>query len=101
MDQKYIESLEDQLLLECHLYGRQIYINDFPVNALISTSATTKSLQIAGFYKNQTLDVVIPKYKNEPKINNIILFNGKTYQIKQIEDLEYEHGYRITMELIT
>ena len=100
MEQEYINSLSDQLTLECNTFGEEITINGFDMNALVSTSATTKNLQVAGFYKNQTLDVVAPLYSDVPKLNNIISYNNKTYQIKQIENLEYNSGYRLTMELV-
>ena len=100
MDEEYVSALADQLLVECFSFGQGIEINGNKINALVSTSPTTKSLQVAGFYKNQTLDVVAPLYSENPKLNQQILFNQKTYQIKQIENLEYNSGYRITMELV-
>ena len=101
MDEDYVSALVEQLSVECLTFGQSIQINGNVVNALVSTSPTTKNLQVAGFYKNQTLDVIVPLYSETPKLNQVILFNLKTYQIKQIENLEYNSGYRITMELVT
>ena len=101
MEQEYIHSLSEQLTLECNTFGQGIEINGNKLNAIVSTSPTTKNLQVAGFYKNQTLDVVAPLYAEVPKLNHIVIYNSKTFQIRQIENTEYNSGYRLTMELVT
>ena len=100
MEQGYIDSLSDQLTLECNTFGQGIVINGHKINAIVSTSPTTKNMQVAGFYKHQTLDVILPLYAETPKLNHTIVFKTKTYQVRQIEEMEYTSGYRITMELI-
>ena len=100
MEQNYIDSLIDQLSLECHLYGQEIIIENKKINCLVSQSATTKNLQVAGFYKNKTLDIVIPSGKINPNLNDIVLHKNQTFQIKQIEELEFDHGFRFVIELI-
>ena len=100
MEQNYIDSLIDQLSLECHLYGQEIIIENKKINCLVSQSATTKNLQVAGFYQNKTLDIVIPSGAINPKLNDIVLYKNQTFQIKQIEELEFDHGFRFAIELI-
>lgn len=100
MEQSYIDMLSDQLTLECNTYGQGIEINGHRVNAIVSTSPTTKNMQVAGFYKHQTLDVILPLYAETPKLSHTIVFKAKTYQVRQIEEMEYSSGYRITMELV-
>lgn len=100
MNETYIESLQKQLTVECITFGESIIINGFKVLALVSTSPTTKSYQVAGFFKNQTLDVVLPVYSDEPKLNHKVVYKNKTYSVKQVEELEYKSGYRLMMELV-
>lgn len=100
MDQDYRNALSDQLEIECSLYGQIIEINGNELKALVSTSPTTKNLQVAGFYSNKTLDAILPLYSEEPKLNHIVLFNSDTYQVKTIEELEYNTGHRLAIELI-
>jgi predicted house-cleaning noncanonical NTP pyrophosphatase (MazG superfamily) len=100
MDKDYVNALADQLTEEVKAFGEEIQINGNTLYALVSQSATTKNLQVAGFYKNQVLDVVIPLYVQEPAFNHIVLYSGKTYQVKTIENLEYKSGYRLTIELV-
>lgn len=100
MDKDYQDALADQLKIECNLYGQKIEINGNELMALVSTSPTTKSLQVAGFYSNKTLDAIVPLYVEKPKLNHIVLFNSDTYQVKTIEELEYNTGYRLAIELV-
>ena len=100
MEQDYIDALSEQLKSEVDTLGEQIQINSITQNALISQSATTKNLQVAGFYKNQVLDVIVALYSEVPKLNHIVLYDGKTYQVKTIENLQHKSGYRLTIELI-
>ena len=100
MEQDYVDSLSEQLTLECNTFGQGIEINGNKLNAIVSTSPTTKNLQVAGFYKNQTLDVIAPLYAEIPKLNHVVIYKNKTYQVRQIEEMEYSSGYRLTIELI-
>ena len=101
MDQNYIDSLTEQLEIECKLYGSEVLIEDKKINCLVSQSASTKNLQIAGFYKNKTLDLVVPNSDYKPKLNHIVLHKNETFHIRQIEELEFDSGYRLAIELIT
>lgn len=100
MEEAYVNSLSEQLLLECSVYGQGIVINGNKINALVSTSPTTKSLQVAGFFKNQTLDIIAPLYSETPKINHIVVYRTKTYVVKQVEEVEYSTGHRLVIELV-
>lgn len=100
MEQEYISALSEQVNQEVDLFGESIEINGVSLKGLISQSATLKNLQVAGFYRNQVLDVLVPLYTEVPRLNQIVIYSAKTYQIKTIENLEYNTGYRITIELI-
>ena len=100
MDQSYVDSLVEQLEIECNQFGEEVIIEDKKFHCLLSQSATTKNLQIAGFYKNKTLDLVIPNKDFNPNLNDIVLVKNETFQIKQIENLEFDSGYRLAIELI-
>ena len=78
MDQNYIDSLTEQLEIECKVYGSEVLIESKKINCLVSQSATTKNLQIAGFYKNKTLDLVVPNSDYKPKLNHIVLHKNET-----------------------
>lgn len=99
MDIDYQNSLASLLEDECEIFGEIITINGIEIKALVSTSATTKSMQIAGYYKRKTLDVVTPKIV-KPEINQIVVYNFDAYYVKMVEELQYGHGYRFTMELV-
>ena len=101
MEQEYLNALNEQTTLECNTYGQALEINGNKINAIVSTSATTQKLQVAGFYKNQVLDVIAPLYGETPKLNQMILFNQNTYQVRQVEKMEYNTGHRLTIELVT
>ena len=100
MEETYIDALSEQVRQEVDLFGEYIEINGVPLKGLVSQSATLKNLQVAGFYRNQVLDVVIPVYAQIPQLNYIVLYDAVTYQVKTIENLEYKTGYRLTIELI-
>ena len=100
MDKAYSDSLQSILDDECTLYGELIAIDGVELKALVSTSPTTKNLQIAGYYKSKTLDVIIPSGKVTSEINNIVLYKQDNFYVKMIEELIYDHGYRFTMELV-
>ena len=100
MDTDYVDALEEQVRKEVDLFGENIFINQISIKGLVSQSATLKNLQVAGFYKNQVLDVIVPIYIETPLLNHIVLYKDKTYQIKTIENLEYNSGYRLTIELV-
>ena len=100
MEETYIDALSEQIRQEVDLFGEYIEINGVPLKGLVSQSATLKNLQVAGFYRNQVLDVVIPVYAQIPQLNYIVLYDAVTYQVKTIENLEYKTGYRLTIELI-
>ena len=100
MDIAYQESLRGFLEDECEVYGEYVAINGIELKALVSTSPTTKNLQIAGYYKRKTLDALIPSGKIVPEINHIVIYNNENYYIKSVEDMVYQHGYRIIMELV-
>lgn len=100
MNEPYVESLQNQLTLECETFGEPVEINGFKVFALVSTSPTTKSYQVAGFFKNQTMDAVLPVYGEEPKLNHNLLYRNKTYSVRQVEELEFKSGYRLMIELV-
>ena len=100
MEETYIDALSEQIRQEVDLFGEYIEINGVPLKGLVSQSATLKNLQVAGFYRNQVLDVVVPVYTQIPQLNYIVLYDAVTYQVKTIENLEYKTGYRLTIELI-
>lgn len=100
MDAEYKSSLQSLLEDECLMYGEEITIDGVSLLAKISTSATTKKLEVAGYYKSRTLDVMIPSGKIEPKINQKALYNSELYYIKSVEELLYKHGYKLLIELI-
>ena len=100
MDLDYTKALKNQLSAEVEAFGEQVQINGILVKALISQSAMSKNLQVAGFYKNQVLDLVVSIYSEDPKLNQIVLYDDKTYQIKTIEKMEYKSGNRLTIELV-
>lgn len=100
MDIDLQNSLKGFLEDECEYFGEFISINGTEIKALVSTSPTTKNLQIAGYYKRKTLDVIIPGSIIIPEINNVVLYNSDNFYIKMVEEMIYQHGYRFTMELI-
>jgi hypothetical protein len=100
MDIDLQNSLKGILEDECEYFGEFISINGTELKALVSTSPTTKNLQIAGYYKRRTLDVIIAGGKIVPEINQVVLYKSDHFYIKQVEEMLYEHGYRFTMELI-
>lgn len=100
MDIAMQESLRGVLEDECEYFGEDIEIGGQDIKALVSTSPTTKNLEIAGYYKRKTLDVIIPSGKIDPKINDVVIYKADSFYIKLVEELLYEHGYRFTMELI-
>ena len=63
MDKLYVEALSEQVRQEVDLFGEDIEINGINLKGLISQSATLKNLQVAGFYRNQVLDVVHSQIK--------------------------------------
>jgi hypothetical protein len=100
MDIDLQNSLKGILEDECTFFGEYIEIKGVELNALVSTSPTTKNLEIAGYYKRKTLDVIIPSGKIVPQINDVVIYRTDNYYIKLVEEMLYEHGYRFTMELI-
>lgn len=100
MDKEYVDSLRGILEDECNLFGEFISISGQELKALVSTSPTTKNLQIAGYYKRKTLDVLIPSGVVVPEINQVVLYKNDTFYIQNVEEMLYEHGYRFTMELV-
>ena len=100
MDIDYINSLTGFLEDECEVYGEFVAINGIELKALVSTSPTTKNLQVAGYYKRKTLDVIVPSGKIVPEINHVVVYNGDNYYIKLVEEMLYQHGYRFSMELV-
>lgn len=100
MDVDFTDALQEQLSVEVEAFGEEVQINGISVKALISQSAMSKNLQVAGFYKNQVLDLVVGIYSHEPKLSQIVLYQDKTYQIKTIENMEYKSGHKLTIELV-
>jgi hypothetical protein len=100
MDQDYSKALEDTLSIETELYGEPVTVNGVGLNALVSLSATSKNLRSAGFFKNQVLDIILPKYSEYPELGHKVIYKENLYTIREVETLEYDSGTRAVIELV-
>ena len=99
-----IACLKSELLT----FGEDAIFRNAPIKILRGTSTQTKNMRIAGFYKEESFDVVIlhPEEsitdeaisKSPPQVNEVISFEGLDFRIREIEVLEYSHGFKLILE---
>ena len=104
------DGLVDCLKVELEEFGEDAIFRNSTIKILRGTSTQTKSMRVAGFYKEESFDVMMlhPEQsitdqdtsKSPPQVNEIISFEGRNFRIREIEVLEYAHGFQLILEKI-
>jgi hypothetical protein len=119
--------LVDSLKVELDVFGEDAIFRNVPIRILRGTSTQTKNMRVAGFYKEESFDVVMlhpeeiftnsktiyyegrhREFSDQfnasddrpPQVNEVISFEGYDFRIREIEVLEYSHGFQLILEKI-
>lgn len=95
----YKQALVEQLEAEIEVWGEVAELRGLPIALMKGTTKETKEMIVAGYYDDSTFDAFIAPLNTEPKTNELITYEGKTYFIKNVEALEMKSGFRITLQL--
>ena len=121
------DGLVDCLKAELEVFGEDAIFRNVPIKILRGTSTQTKNMRVAGFYKEESFDIVmlhpeeifsnkktiyyegrhrefLAEYsshdKSPPSVNETIKIEGLDFRIREIEVLEYSHGFQIILEKV-
>jgi len=99
------EALAQILLAEINTLGEDVLFRNKQFKAQVSTSDQLKAMEIGGYFENQSLQIIFPKYTlinlaSRPRINEVIQVRGNAFRIHSVRVMESEHGYDLTTELI-
>ena len=113
------------LKAELETFGEDAIFRNYPIKILRGTSSQTKNMRVAGFYPEESFDAMMmhPKDivsnlrtiyhegkhrdffavddsqdKTAPTVNEIMKIEGEDFRIREIEVLEYEHGFKLILE---
>ena len=119
------QGLVDCLKIELETFGEDAMFRNVPIKILRGTSTQTKSMRVAGFYKEESFDVVMlhpeeifsnkktiyyegrhrdfsaefsSNNKRNPEVNEVIKIEAIDFRIREIEILEYAHGFQLILE---
>lgn len=119
--------LVESLKTELDVFGEDAIFRNVPIKILRGTSTQTKNMRVAGFYKEESFDVLMlhpeeifsntktiyyeGKHRefsdqfqssniSPPQVNEVISFEGYDFRIREVEVLEYSHGFQLILEKI-
>ena len=99
-------ALIDVLKAEIEVFGEEAIFRNFSIKVLKGTTAQTKNMRVAGFYAEETFDILM-LHPNEyistessPNVNETILIDSINYRIREIEVLEMKHGFKCIVEKV-
>ena len=100
------QGLIDSLKAELEAFGEDAMFRNIAVKIIKGTSSQTKNMRIAGFYKEESFDVMM-LHPNEyvsseqnPEVNELISIDGTNFRIREIEVLEFSHGFKMIVEKV-
>ena len=100
------QGLIDSLKAELDAFGEDAMFRNIAIKVIRGTSSQTKNMRIAGFYKEESFDVLM-LHPNEyvsteqnPEVNELISIDGKNYRIRELEVLESTHGFNMIVEKV-
>ena len=96
----------DVLKSEIEVFGEDAYFRNVQIKILKGTTAQTKNMRVAGFYQNETFDVLMlhpNQYistETSPEVNETLMIESVNYRIREIEVLEMNHGFKLIVEKV-
>ena len=100
------DALIEVLKSEIEVFGEDAYFRNVQIKILKGTTAQTKNMRVAGFYQNETFDVLIlhpNQYistETSPEVNETLMIDSVNYRIREIEVLEMNHGFKLIVEKV-
>tara|TARA_R110000772_G_scaffold79867_4_gene170775 strand:+ start:1670 stop:1972 length:303 start_codon:yes stop_codon:yes gene_type:complete len=99
MGETIATALKANLIAELSALGEEATFKGFIIKVLVGTTKETKAMRAAGYYQNEAINMVMAPGENAPGVNDVLIFRAKNYRITEVENLEYNHGYNLTLEL--
>jgi hypothetical protein len=100
------QGLIEVLKAELETFGEDATFRNLPIKIIRGTSSQTKNMRIAGFYKEESFDLMM-LHPNQylsteasPSVNEIITIEGEQFRFKEIEVLELAHGFKMIVEKV-
>ena len=100
------DALIEVLKSEIEIFGEDAIFRNVQIKILKGTTAQTKNMRVAGFYAEETFDILMLhpnqyiQTENSPTVNETILIDSINYRIREIEVLELSHGFKCIVEKI-
>lgn len=97
------KALKDNLVAEISVIGESITFKGQTLKALVGTTNQTKAMRAAGYYENEAINMVLAQpgtvdNPEPPKVNEFVTYQAKQFRITEVETLEFNHGYNLTLE---
>ena len=100
------QGLIDTLKSELATFGEDATFRNYSIKVIRGTSSQTKSMRVAGFFNEESFDVIMChpsefiSNADSPRVNELIEIDGTDYRIREIEVLELSHGFKMIVEKI-
>lgn len=87
------DALAQTFLAEVQSFGEDVLFRGETIPASVGQSEANKSLELSGYYEEQSLNLVIPltEYSllgSDPKVNETIIIRGQGFRIDSVEKRE-------------
>ena len=100
------DGLVDSLKIELDVFGEDAIFRNVPIKILRGTSTQTKNMRVAGFYAEESFDILMLhpnqyiQSESSPSVNETILIDSTNYRIREIEVLELKHVFKCIVEKV-
>ena len=100
------DALIEVLKSEIEIFGEDAIFRNVQIKILKGTTAQTKNMRVAGFYSEESFDILMLhpnqyiQSESSPSVNETILIDSINYRIREIEVLELKHGFKCIVEKV-